>query len=321
MLAAENDAYGSQVSSRGEVASPGRTVGFALSDFDQDGEVDLADYASLHSCTSGAGASYDPLPAGCGLTPDVEGFIVVDCDKDGDVDLFDFGVVQMCFSGEGNLADPHCGREAGGPAVTQITLNGDSISVDGGGVTVEGTTATIMSSGTYYISGTLNDGQIVVSSTDGGLVELILSGVDITNSTNAPLAVMNAGYASIVLADQTENYLYDAETYVYEDPEEDEPNAALFSKDSTSISGMGTLTVYGNYNDAIASKDDLIITGGTINEIAVDDGIHSDSTLVINGGTITITESYEGIESADITLNDGNIHVSSSDDGLNGAGR
>ena len=48
-----------------------------------------------------------------------------------------------------------------------------------------------------------------------------------------------------------------------------------------------------------------------------DDGMHSDATLEINGGEISITKSYEGIESAVITINDGNIHITSSDDGIN----
>ena len=48
--------------------------------------------------------------------------------------------------------------------------------------------------------------------------------------------------------------------------------------------------------------------------------MHSDTTLVINNGNITITQSYEGIESANLTINNGIIHIASSDDGLNTSG-
>jgi len=40
----------------------------------------------------------------------------------------------------------------------------------------------------------------------------------------------------------------------------------------------------------------------------------------INDGEISITKSYEGIESTEIVLNGGTIYITSSDDGINGAG-
>jgi len=155
------------------------------------------------------------------------------------------------------------------------------------------------------MAGTLDDGQIVVSSADNGAVELRLNGVNISNSTNAPIYVLAAALVEIVLVDQTTNYVSDASTYVYEDPLADEPNAALFSKDSLRISGTGSLTVYGNYNDAIASKDELVIAGGTFNVIAVDDGIRGKDYLLIADGDITVTSAGDGLKSDnedDVTL-------------------
>ena len=81
----------------------------------------------------------------------------------------------------------------------------------------------------------------------------------------------------------------------------------------------------GTFN--INSEDDAIHTNGTLDisrgsfEIkSGDDGIHADNTLVINGGDINITQCYEGIEATYITVNDGNIHIVSRDDGFNAAG-
>ena len=56
---------------------------------------------------------------------------------------------------------------------------------------------------------------------------------------------------------------------------------------------------------------------GTINAATGDDGVHADDLLTVNGGTINITQCYEGLEADDIVINDGDISVVSSDDGIN----
>ena len=110
-----------------------------------------------------------------------------------------------------------------------IALNGDSISTDSAAVSVNGSVATITAAGTYTLSGTLSDGQIVVDTEDEAVVTLVLNGVDISNSTTAPIAILNAEDAVIVLADNSANNITDASSYVFPNAEEDEPNAAIFS--------------------------------------------------------------------------------------------
>ena len=74
---------------------------------------------------------------------------------------------------------------------------------------MSGSTITITAPGTYVVSGTLNDGQIVVDSDDRGTVRLVLNGADITCSTSAPIYVKNADKTIITLADGTENRVTD----------------------------------------------------------------------------------------------------------------
>lgn len=73
-------------------------------------------------------------------------------------------------------------------------------------------------------------------------------------------------------------------------------------------------------DDAIHSNGAVIINDGVFDIATGDDAIHGDATVDINGGVITITESYEGIESAIITVTAGEISLVSSDDGINVAG-
>ena len=86
---------------------------------------------------------------------------------------------------------------------TRIVLNGNAIAVEGGGVTVDGSTATITAAGSYDLSGTLAEGRIVVDTDDDGAVTLIFAGADITSASAAPIAITNADEVVIVLADGT----------------------------------------------------------------------------------------------------------------------
>jgi hypothetical protein len=176
-----------------------------------------------------------------------------------------------------------------------IKLEGDSITFEGSGATVNGNIVTITSAGMYSISGTLNDGQIIVDTVDEETVVLVLNGADITYSTSAPIYVSNAEKTVITLADGTENYVTDGASYIFEDAE-DEPNAAVFSKDDLTINGNGSLTVNANYNNGIASKDDLKITGGSITVNAVNDGIKGRDSIAVKDGTITINAGGDGMQ-------------------------
>jgi len=72
-------------------------------DFDNDCDVDAADFQHFKTCALGpAVAQTDPACADARL------------DADGDVDLDDFGIFQRCYSGAGNPADPNCNDTCSG---------------------------------------------------------------------------------------------------------------------------------------------------------------------------------------------------------------
>jgi hypothetical protein len=209
-------------------------------------------------------------------------------------------------------------------ATATIVLNGDAITADGAGVAVEGSVATITAAGIYAISGVLTDGQIVVDSADAGAVQLLLNGVDLRSSSSAPINIRNAEEIVIVLAANTMNAVTDGATYLFTDAEQDEPNAAIFSKSNLTITGDGALTVQGNYNDGIASKDGLIIAGGVITVNAIDDGIRGKDYLVVKAGELTVNAGGDGLKSDNeedaakgyILVESGIIRVTSGGDAL-----
>jgi hypothetical protein len=204
--------------------------------------------------------------------------------------------------------------------VVSITLDGATISVDGAGATVSGSTVTITAAGTYAISGTLNNGQIVVTADDTSLVQLVFDGMSIANSEDAAIVISDARRAVIWLADGTVNSVTDGATY----PADVDQNAAIFSKSNLSIAGDGTLLVSGQHNDGLTSKDGLVIAGGHITVTAPDDGIRGKDYLVVRGGTIEVTAGGDGLKSDEdgdaalgyVVVADGNIDITADGDGI-----
>ncbi|MTM43133.1 carbohydrate-binding domain-containing protein, partial [Turicibacter sanguinis] len=205
-----------------------------------------------------------------------------------------------------------------------IQLKQDQTTVEGNGVSIDGNTITITSGGTYNISGTLTDGQIIVDSSDELDVELVLNGVEITSSSSAPIYVKNAKNAIINLVEGTENIVTDSDSYVLEDPTNNEPNAAIFSKDDLKIKGTGSLVVNANYDHGIVSKDDLKIKNGNITVTSVGDGLKGKDSIEIEDGTLTINAGGDGLQSSNaedptrgyITIDGGTLNIVAGLDGI-----
>ena len=216
-----------------------------------------------------------------------------------------------------SLADTHAESDDADydpAAATTITLAQGASTVDGAGASVKGDVVTITSAGTYVLSGSLSDGQVVVDSTGDGQVKLVLDGVDITSSTTSPVVVTAADEAVVILADGTTNTLSDSAASASDDGEDDAPTATLFSMADLTIAGSGALHVTGAGNDAISSKDGLVILSGTIDVQAADDGIRGKDYLVIEGGTTTVTAGGDGLKSDNATTGElGWIQVDTGD--------
>lgn len=199
----------------------------------------------------------------------------------------------------------------------KITLNNTSILIEGKGITNVGNTITITSAGTYYITGNLLDGNILIDANKNDEVQIVLDNVTITSSTTVPINCLKSGKLTITLADNSQNSLIDSNSYTdFTDTEDSEPDGTIFSKSDLVINGNGTLNI-SSTDDSIHSNGTIIINNGNINLSSGDDGIYADTSIVISNGNINISKSYEGIESEYIEINNGDISIVSSDDGIN----
>ena len=152
--------------------------------------------------------------------------------------------------------------------------------------------------------GSLSDGRIIVDTEDEDVVRLILDGVDLNCSNNSPIFINKAEKTVIILAENTSNTVTDGTSYIFADAAEDEPNAAIFSKSDLSIAGSGSLSIYGNYNDGISSKDGLILAGGTLKVKAIDDGIRGKDYLVLKDTAVSVDAGGDGLKSDNATDTD-----------------
>lgn len=188
----------------------------------------------------------------------------------------------------------------------KISLSDDSTTVSSGssdnsstddtvdGVTVDGNVITITSGGTYIISGTLTEGQLVVDA-DDEKVQLVLDNADITCATSAAIYVKSAGKTFITLAEGSENILMN--TAEFETIDDNNIDAVIFSKDDLALNGSGTLTINSENGHGIVSKDDLKITGGTYNITAASHALSGKDSVRIAAGTFNLVSGKDGIHS------------------------
>ena len=207
-------------------------------------------------------------------------------------------------------------------SATKVALADGGCTVDGSGAAADGAVVTISEEGTYVLSGNLSDGHVVVDAPDTAKVQVVFDGVDIACSNGPAFYVKSADKCFVTLADGSRNALADGATYAAD--AEDEPYGALFSKDDLTINGTGSLTVEGAYENGIVSKDDLVITGGTINVNAVNDALRGKDCVKIADGAITVTAGGDGIKSNNdsdatrgfVSIDGGTITVNAGDKGI-----
>ncbi len=186
------------------------------------------------------------------------------------------------------------------------------------GYTIDGTTLTITTAGTYRIGGSCSEGAIIVSK---GLsnVTLILDNLKLTSATTAPIVVKKSATVNIHLegtSTLTNNEDPANETSTDTTVAEAFEGAAIKVKSGSSVTfcGDGNLNIVANAKNGIkggATAELIFNQSGTINVsgsakyygattsgAAVNNGIGCDGSIVINQGTYVIKAANDGIKSA-----------------------
>lgn len=221
----------------------------------------------------------------------------------------------------------------------KINLKDNATSCDSERVNINNNTVTITDENVYYVTGSLSDGQLVVDA-ENAKVQIVLDSAEISNASSAAIYVKKAKKVFITLADGTKSSLSNNGDFI--NTEDEKIDGAVYSKDDLVINGTGSVDISTDYGHTIVCNDILKITNGTLNLLSAKkaikandsvrianaqinieagkQGIHCDEAVYIRSGDINISKSFEGIEGKTITIDGGNINITSDDDGFNATG-
>ncbi len=206
-------------------------------------------------------------------------------------------------------------------AVT-IALNGSSATASADSVQISGSTVTITAAGTYVLSGSLENGSVIVSAAEDDKVQLVLDGASIHAQTYAAIYVVQADKVFLTLAEGTVNSLSNGGSFVQLD--DNDVDGVIFAKDDLTLNGSGSLTVTSPAGHGIVGKDEVTITGGSYEISAASCAIRGKDSIAVCGGAFTLRAGTDGLhaENSDddtlgsICITGGSFSITEADDGI-----
>lgn len=189
---------------------------------------------------------------------------------------------------------------------TEITGEFSITSTDGSTITQNDSVYTITQAGEYTVTGLLSEGQIVVNADDNAEITIVLNGTSITCSNGSPIYIKNADNVKIKSEENTYNCIVDARAEADDNSDNsssENGNAAIYAACDLKLVGKGALSVTGNYNNGIQSKDDISIKNVTIKVNAVNNAIKGNDEVAIESGEIiAISRKGDGIKTSNSSL-------------------
>ena len=218
---------------------------------------------------------------------------------------------------------------------TEITGEFSITSTDGSTITQNDSIYTITQAGEYTVTGLLSEGQIVVNADDNAEITIVLNGTSITCSNGSPIYIKNADNIKIKSEENTYNCIVDARAEADDNSDNsssENGNATIYAACDLKLVGKGALSVTGNYNNGIQSKDDISIKNVTIKVNAVNNAIKGNDEVAIESGEIiAISRKGDGIKTSNSSLSNkgkqkgnviisgGNIDIYAACDGIDAA--
>lgn len=180
------------------------------------------------------------------------------------------------------------------PSVTDEPTNTDAsdVTVDASGISgvqTVNSTVQITAAGEYTIEGTLDDGQIIVSTpADTDEVILNLNGVSVSSTADNAFNAKKGKITLVPAADTENTFTASADGA-----------CGIYSKNDLTIKGEGKITANSALGNGIRSKDDIEIGICDLTVNAYNNGIKGDNSVKITkkNKSVTVVSGNDGIKS------------------------
>ncbi|MBR4271760.1 MAG: carbohydrate-binding domain-containing protein [Bacteroidales bacterium] len=236
-----------------------------------------------------------------------------DQDDGGNVDVPENPDDYTLSTDESLIAYVHCKN-----TTFEVEGNASLVDIKTSGVKIE-----LKKTGTYYIDGTLDDGQIQVDADSTDIVKVVFNGVTLNCSSEAPFRVKDCEKTIVTIADGTKNTITDGKA--------NSDSAAIYSKRYLAFNagekGTGSLSITANCADGISCTKQLVFNSGTYSVTAADDGMRGKLSLVIHDGKFTVNAQGDAFKSTSdkegygyTLIDNGTFEITSGDEGFQSDG-
>ena len=182
-----------------------------------------------------------------------------------------------------------------------------------------GSDVRITSEGVYVLSGSASGTTVYVDAGEKDKVQLVLDGLNITNTDFPCIYVVSADKAFITVSGDSSLSV----TGTFRADGSTKTDGVVFSKADLVLNGTASLGVSSSGN-GIVCKDDLKITGGTYDIQAASKAVDANDSIRIAGGTFTLAAGTDGLhaENGDDTslgyiyIGGGTFDIRAGDDGV-----
>ncbi len=206
--------------------------------------------------------------------------------------------------------------------VFRVTLNGAGAVSDSDRVRVSGSVVTITGAGTYILSGTLDNGSIIVDAAKEDKVQLVLDGVSINADSFAAVYVIQADKVFVTLAEGTENSLTNGGSFSQID--DSRVDAVIFSREDLTLNGTGTLKIHSPDGHGIDGKDEVTFGSGSYEIQTAKHAVRAKDSIAVADGSFTITAKQDGLHAengsnetlGNILIANGSFTIQSGDDAI-----